>query len=64
MTDDLRVDQEIVIRLRTYAHIAHAAASWGFAGEGFWMDRAADFIEEQAEDIEQLRAALNEKSRT
>lgn len=34
-------DQELIDRLRHYAQIAHAAASWGFAGEGEVMNRAA-----------------------
>ena len=38
---------EIVIRLRAHAHIAHAAAAWGFAGEGYVMEQAADLIEKE-----------------
>lgn len=43
-------DKEIkalVIRLREYAQVAHMASAWGFAGEGYTMEKAADLIEER-----------------
>lgn len=39
-------DATLIERLRHYAQIAHAAAAWGFAGEGEVMSRAADRIEQ------------------
>ena len=52
----------LVLRLRTYAHIAHAAAAWGFAGEGWVMDKSADMLEQQAAEIEHLHLLLAEKA--
>lgn len=40
------MSDRLVKRLRAYAKVAHAAAAWGFAGEGFTMEKAADRIEE------------------
>lgn len=39
--------RQIVVRLRAHAHVAHAAATWGFAEEGFVMEKAADLIEKE-----------------
>lgn len=38
--------QQVVSKLREHAHLAHAAAAWGFDPSGFWMDKAADIIED------------------
>lgn len=40
------MSNDLVKRLREYAQVAHMAAAWGFAGEGFVMEKAADRIEE------------------
>lgn len=50
-------DEELISRLRAYAQIEHAAAPWGFAGEGEVMSRAADRI---AALSEQLAAAQHD----
>lgn len=53
-------DEELIARLRHYAQIAHAAAAWGFAGEGEIMNRAADRIEALVKQCEGLaQAAMN-----
>jgi len=50
---------DIVERLRGFAHIAHAAAPWGCAGEGYVMEKAADRIEELQARVEELSLALD-----
>ena len=52
MSDDL------VERLREYAQVAHMAAAWGFAGEGYTMEKAADRIEELEREVESLKKDL------
>lgn len=37
---------QLIEKLRIHASRLHAAAAWGFAPEGFWMDKAADLIED------------------
>ena len=53
---------DLVKRLREYAQVAHMAAAWGFAGEGYTMEKAADRIEEleavSALDKERLRITI------
>lgn len=43
--------KELVARLRKYARISHMSAAWGFAGEGYTMEKAADVIEELQEQL-------------
>lgn len=38
--------EQLVDKLRAHANIAHAAAAWGFDASGFWMEKAADIIED------------------
>ena len=52
MSDDL------VRRLREYAQVAHMAAAWGFAGEGYTMEKAADRIEALEAEVVRMRDAL------
>lgn len=50
----------LVKRLRGYAQVAHMAAAWGFAGEGYTMEKAASRIEELEAEVDRLRDALRE----
>lgn len=52
MSDDL------VKRLREHAHVAHGAAAWGFAAEGYTMEKAADRIEEMQDQLAKAADAL------
>lgn len=38
---------DLVLRLRTYAHMEHIASSWGFSRSGMVMELAADLIEKE-----------------
>lgn len=51
---------DLVKRLREYAQVAHMAAAWGFAGEGYTMEKAASRIEELEAEVDRLREALGE----
>ena len=51
---------DLVKRLREYAQVAHMAAAWGFAGEGYTMEKAADRIEELEAEVERLREIIDE----
>lgn len=50
--------EQLVSKLRYHAQIAHAAAAWGFDPAGFYMNKAADLIEDY--EVNQNSSASND----
>lgn len=51
LTEDQK--RQLVDKLREHASIAHAAAAWGFDASGFWMEKAADVIEDYESRVDE-----------
>jgi hypothetical protein len=50
--------EEFTDRMTSTGNIARAAASWGFAGEGFLLERGAEVILEQERQLYLYRRVL------
>jgi hypothetical protein len=51
--------EEFTDRMINMGNIAHAAAAWGFAGEGFMLEKGAEVILEQEKRIKELEEKLD-----